>query len=199
MSKQEVKPKASERLSAIESALILFDGNIHKTAKRVGELEMINFNLSRENEILKDALQLLNEKQLAMIALINEQKPLTDENLNEKVTVLKEAVLKEKLDNEVKNGNITPTDVVSDNSVLVGRELNKEGVVENPRLQFLVGRLVDELKDKFIGKKVGDLIEGEEGKLDIEISEIYDFVEKELELSQEEVEDAASAAANLSV
>lgn len=180
------KVKASERLSAIEQSLLGFDSNIQKTAQRVGELELMNFQLSRENEILKDALQLLNEKQLAMIALLNEGKTLSDENINDKVTLLKEAALKEKLDNEVKAGNIEATDVVSDNSVLVGRELTKDGVVENPRIQFLVGRLVEELQSKFLGKKVGDLIEGEEGKLDIEITEIYNFVEKELEPEKSE-------------
>lgn len=178
--KEQKQLKASERLSSIEQSLMIFDSNINQIAKRIGELEMINFNLSRENEILKDALQLLNEKQLGMIGLLNEGKELSDENINDKITILKEAALKEKIDKEVKDGKLKPVDVVGDNSVLVSRELTKDGVVENPRLQFLVGRLVEELKDKFVGKKVGDLVLGEENKLDIEITEIYDFVENEL-------------------
>lgn len=191
--KEQKQLKATERLSVIEQSLMTVDENTRKIAQRVGELELINFNLSRESEILKDALQLLNEKQLGMIAVINDGQPLTDENINNKVTILKEASLKEKIDAEVRNGKIIPVEYVGDNSVLVARELSKDGVVENPRLQFLVGRLIDELKSKFIGKKVGDLIVGEEDKLDIEISEIYDFIEVELETQESSDQEQVAA------
>ena len=176
----EVKPKASERLNSMELVVANLDGNLTSTARRVGELEMLLFNLSRENEILKDALQLLNEKQLSIIALSNEGAALSDENINNKVTTLKESALKEKLDTELRAGNIEETGVVGEDSILVGRELSEDGTVENPRIQFLVGRLIPELKDKFVGKKVGDLIKGNEGKLNIEIMEIYNFTETEL-------------------
>ena len=178
------KVKASERLSAIESALV-------PTQRRVGELEMIVFNLSRENDILKDALQLLHEKLESVIALSNEGKSLSNNNINEKVVMLKEQALKDRVDDLVNAKQITAAEEVTDNSLVVARELNKNGTVENPRIQFLTSRLVEELQNKFIGKKVGELIKGEEDKLDLEIMEIYNVTINELgaEQAEQAVED----------
>lgn len=167
------KVKASERLSSMEKILLPMQ-------KRVGEMELMVFNLSRENDVLKDALQLMHEKQESIVALITEGKQLTDENINEKVVMLKEQSLKDKVTDLVNNGKIDPTEKISKKSLIVARELNKDGTVENPRIQFLVGRLVEELQDKFLGKGIGDLVEGEENKLDIEIMEIYDVLEQKM-------------------
>jgi len=150
------------------------------TARRVGEMELILYNIARENEILKDALQLLHEKLDAVITLQNRGLPLNDSNINEAVVEMKENSLKERVTEMLQQGSIRPVEVVGEDSLIVSRELSKEGKVENPRLQFLVGRLVDELKTKFVGKKVGELIQGEENKLDIEIMEIYDLVPRNL-------------------
>jgi FKBP-type peptidyl-prolyl cis-trans isomerase (trigger factor) len=150
------------------------------TARRVGEMELILYNIARENEILKDALQLLHEKLDAVITLQNRGLPLIDSNINEAVVEMKVNSLKERVDEMLKQGAIKTTDTVGEDSLIVSRELSKEGKVENPRLQFLVGRLIDELKSKFVGKKVGDLVQGEENKLDIEIMEVYDLVPKSL-------------------
>lgn len=184
MNNQQVKPKASERLSVIESALI-------PTQRRVGELEMIVFNLSRENEILKDALQLLHEKLESVVALVNEGRSLSNENINEKVVMLKEQALKDKVQNLVDAGQIKAAEEATDNSLIVARELNKDGTVENPRIQFLTSRLIEELQNKFVGKKVGELIKGDGNKLDLEIMEIYDITIDELgaEQTEEQVEE----------
>jgi hypothetical protein len=176
------KPKAGERLSAIEQVLV-------PTQRRVGELEMIVFNLSRENEVLKDALQLLHEKLESVIALANEGKALSNDNINEKVVMLKEQALKDKVQDLVNAKQITLSEEATDNSLIVARELNKDGTVENPRIQFLTSRLIEELQNKFIGKKVGDLIKGEENKLDLEIIEIYDITINEIKNSKEQVEE----------
>lgn len=177
--KAQQKPKASERLSAIESALI-------PTQRRVGELEMIVFNLSRENEILKDALQLIHEKLESVVALSNEGKALTNDNINEKVVLLKEQALKDRVKQMVDAGQIKASEEATDNSLIVARELNKDGTVENPRIQFLTARLSPELQEKFVGKKVGELVKSEEDKLDLEIMEIYDITINELGAQQEE-------------
>jgi hypothetical protein len=178
---QSTKPKASERLSAIENALV-------PTQRRVGELEMVLFNLSRENEILKDALQLLHEKLESVIVLANEGKTLSNENINEKVVLLKEQALKDKVQDLVDAGQVKVAEEVTDNSLVVARELNKDGTVENPRIQFLTSRLIEELQNKFVGKKVGELVKGEEDKLDLEIMEIYDITINELGAQGEESE-----------
>lgn len=173
MRPEEKLQKSKEKLENLtEQSLI--------TARRVGEMELILYNIARENEILKDALQLLHEKLDAVITLQNRGLPLNDDNINEAVVEMKENSLKERVTEMLQQGSIEPVDTVGEDSLIVSRELSKEGKVENPRLQFLVGRLVDELRSKFVGKKVGDLIQGEENKLDIEIMEIYNLIPKSL-------------------
>ena len=173
MRPEEKLQKSKEKLESLtEQSLV--------TARRVGEMELILYNIARENEILKDALQLLHEKLDAVITLQNKGLPLNDDNINEAVVEMKENSLKERVTEMLQQGSIVPVDTVGEDSLIVSRELNKEGKVENPRLQFLVGRLVDELKSKFVGRKIGELIQGEENKLNIEIMEIYDLVPRNL-------------------
>jgi hypothetical protein len=173
MRPEEKLQKSKEKLENLSEQALA-------TARRVGEMELILYNIARENEILKDALQLLHEKLDAVITLQNRELPLSDVNINEAVVEMKVNSLKERVEEMLQQGAIKPVDTVGEDSLIVSRELSKEGRVENPRLQFLVGRLVDELKSKFVGKKVGELIQGEENKLDIEIMEIYDLVPKNL-------------------
>ena len=173
MRPEEKLQKSKERLENLTEQSMA-------TARRVGEMELILYNIARENEILKDALQLLHEKLDAVITLQNRGLPLNDSNINEAVVEMKENSLKERVTEMLQQGSIKPVEVVGEDSLIVSRELSKEGKVENPRLKFLVGRLVDELKTKFVGKKVGELIQGEENKLDIEIMEIYDLVHRNL-------------------
>ena len=182
---EQKKPKAGERLDALEVAFSQQSEMLTATARRVGEMEIIMYNISRENEMLKDALQLTHEKLDAVITLQNEGQPLSTDNINAKVTEMKELALKQKIDDMVENGNIEPVDTVEENSLIVSRELSKEGELVNPRLQFMVGRLVEELKSKFVGKKAGDMVEGEGDKLNIEILEIYKVVEQQIPAQQE--------------
>jgi len=192
MTQETKKPKASEKLKALENQLMA-------TARRTGEMELIIYNLSRENEILKDALQLLHNKQESVIALLREGQGLSDDNINNKVTDLKVLALKQKVDELVENGQAVAVEEVGDNSLVVSRELNQKGEVENPRLQFLTSRLVDELKSKFVGKKVGDLIENDGETLNIEIIEIYNFAEQKFagDPTPEEVQEATSVVQDL--
>lgn len=192
MTQETKKPKASEKLKALENQLMA-------TARRTGEMELIIYNLSRENEILKDALQLLHNKQESVIALLREGQGLSDDNINNKVTDLKVLALKQKVDELVENGQAVAVEEVGDNSLVVSRELNQKGEVENPRLQFLTSRLVDELKSKFVGKKVGDLIENDGETLNIEIIEIYNFAEQKFagDPTPEEVQEATSIVQDL--
>ena len=178
--KNTKKPSAGERLSALERMLV-------PTVKRTGELEMLMFNISKENEILKDALQLLNDKQLAVISLANEGLALSDHNINEKIVKLKELDLKKRLELLVIEGHIEASNIITNNSFIVARELNKDGTVNNPRIQFMTARLIEDLQEKFLGKKIGDLLKGEENKLDMEIMEVYSFIEQELTQESSEV------------
>lgn len=177
---EEKKVKASDRLATLENLVVEQTTTLDNATKRTGEMEMILYNLSRESEILRDALQLMHDKLEAVVALSNGGKPLTNENINETVTSLKEQSLKDRVTSMEESGHIAPVDVVGSESLIISRELDEGGTVVNPRLQFMVGRLNDVLKSKFVGRGTGDLVPGEENKLDIEIMEIYDFVDQKL-------------------
>lgn len=186
-------PKASERLTALEAQMVPIIENTNATARRTGEMEMIIYNLSRESEILREALQLFHEKLDAVITLTNKSEPLTDDNINAAVVEAKTVDLANRVKVQLEEGKIALAEEINENSFVVGRELNKDGTVANPRLQFIMGRLVPELQEKFTGIKTGELVTTEgEDKLDIEIMEIYDFVEQELELP-ENFEDGADS------
>jgi len=178
MNKEVRQPKASEKLESLEKMVVSMSEQLNNTSKRSGEMELIIYSLSRENEIIKDALQLLHDKLDAVIAISGGE--LTSDNIEASIVSKKVQSLKDGIDKGLEAGNIKPADVVSDQSLIVSRETDKDGEVQNPRLQFMVGRLSPQLASKFVGKLVGDLVKGEEDKLDIEIMEIYNFVEKEL-------------------
>lgn len=178
----ETKMKPSEKLNIIEQSL-------YNTQRRVGEMEVIVYNVSRENEILRDALQLLDQKLNSVVSLSNEGKPLTNENINEKSVELKEQVLKERIQSMLDADKIEKAEEIGLDSIIVGRECNKDGEVENPRIQFLASRLSEDLKQRFVGKKVGELMVGDDDRLDIEIMEIYNYKPVEIKSdSEEEVE-----------
>ena len=176
--KEQKKVKATEKLALLEQKYLA-------TARRVGEMELILYNISRENDILKNALQLVHEKLDAVINLANEGKALSQENINEKVVLLKEQELKNKVDQMLEQGAIEAVEEVGENSLVVSREVDDDGKVVNPRLQFITGRLNEESLKHFLGKKSGDLVKMEEGKLGIEIAEIYNFVEQKLDPNNE--------------
>jgi len=106
--------------------------------------------------------------------------------------------------------NSIETEIVN-NCFVVGREIDKDGTVVNPRVQFALPSLEDDLKTPLLGKKVGDTIKvSEESDILLEITEVYEIckpeinkkfeepevVEEEVKeiLSQEDVEAAATKA-----
>lgn len=66
---------------------------------------------------------------------------------------------------------------IVEKTFVVGRELNGDGEVVNPRVQFAVGSLPKDLKDKIIGNKVGSLVQTDESDLRLEITEAYQINE----------------------
>jgi hypothetical protein len=68
------------------------------------------------------------------------------------------------------------TNEVGLESFVVGREVDSEGVEVNPRVQFAVKSLEEDGKSKVSGKKVGDLISGDDG-INMEILQIYSIEE----------------------
>lgn len=167
--------RPEEKLQKSKEKLEALSGETLSLARRLGEMELIVFNLSRENHLLKQGLSLLNDKLDAIVNVQKESLTLTDENINGAMVKIKENSLKEKVEEMLSRNMIEKSESIELDSFVVGRELDKEGVVENPRIQFLISSLSDYFKEKLLGKKAGDLITDED-KLDLEIVEVYKVV-----------------------
>jgi hypothetical protein len=135
-------------------------------------------NMTRDILTIKEAIKLLGNKvdaivkalQTSMSATINDDvisKIMVENNVEE---------LKNKVTDLVTQGILAPQDEVDDNSFLVGREVNDIGEVVNPRLQFTLQALVEDLRGKLKGARPGNVVTLQEGKLRFELLETYAVV-----------------------
>jgi hypothetical protein len=133
-------------------------------------------NLGRETNAIRDAVRLLGNKVDALAkANIRGEQP-TDETLSQIMIDNNVEELKGKVDGLVKAQVLVSTDIVSETSFIVGRELAADSdKVINPRLQFSLTSLAKEVGDKIKGRLIGDIITVQEGQARFEILEVYNI------------------------
>jgi hypothetical protein len=89
---------------------------------------------------------------------------------------------------------------VSEQCFVIGREIDTNGNVISPRIQFAVMSLVPELKPKFLGTKKGDIISNDHNDNGIEIMDIYNVIQPKQDIVFDEVngqvEDEGAASDN---
>jgi hypothetical protein len=165
MSEQETqKPadtrSASQKIQDLENAMIA----LYQTAD----------NIARDLNTVKDALKLLGNKidSIAKAQLSGEQP--TDEVIARIMVENNIEELKNKLKVMVAQGILAPAEQVAEDSFVVGSDVNDLGEIINPRLQFALYALrPPELQQKFLGTRVGDVLNLQEGKLKFKVAEIY--------------------------
>jgi hypothetical protein len=150
---------ATQKLSDLENAVL--------------SLYNVSDNLARDFMVLKDAVKLLNNKVNAIVQASAGGEELTDPVLDRIMVENNISELKEKVDNMVLQSVIAPETQVSENSFIVGSELDTDGTVKNPRVQFALKALSPELQGKIKGANVGDTLHLQDGKLDFKILESY--------------------------
>lgn len=159
-SNQNEKLNASQRLELLESLVKTQSNQIQVMAQEIDKLGSVTSALvKRINAIVRsgDEGQQVNSKQINSLLISDAAKELEG-----KVNFLVEqGVLS--LDN---------TNLVGLDSFVVGREVNSDGEEINPRIQFAVRSLKQEGQDKVLGKKVGDVISGEDG-IGMELLQVY--------------------------
>jgi len=74
---------------------------------------------------------------------------------------------------------------IDQKTFVVGQELDTEKTVINPRVQFATMSLPEDLQEKFLGKKMGELIEEEGGQF-FEITELYSIEDPTIDKNFEE-------------
>lgn len=181
---QGVIDMVTETVKQVNEALKKIKEDVaHDIGALAGEIDKLNSMVSRQAQRSKIAAELSGlEDQINEAMLQNSIK-----DLKSKVDELVEAGVLE-LDNSAP---------ITDRTFVVGREVDADGNETNPRLQFATASIDKKLQDKLVGKKVGDLVEFEEGKPKFEPVEVYTIKEVKKEMASEsEDQDAAQTPEN---
>jgi hypothetical protein len=156
---EEQQKSATERLQDLEQSM------------------MSNFQtldtMARDILVIKEAIKLLGNKVDSIVKASERGQPLSDDVLTKIMIENNVEDLRGKVTNLVSQGILAQQEVVDETSFLVGREVNDAGEVVNPRLQFALQALQEDMRQKLRGSKAGDVISLQEGKLKFEILETY--------------------------
>ena len=162
----ETMKTAAERLESLE-------GTVGQIIQALQPLDLV----VKDVLTLKEQNKFLVNKLDAVTKAINQGLSLTDENLSKIMTDNNVQELKNKLATMVSSGLLAPTDTVGENTFLVLSETNKDGILVNPRMQFLLANIQDKnIVSKLVGAKVGDNVAiGDTGD-SVTVLEAYNIV-----------------------
>ncbi len=162
MQQQQDKRTASQKIDDLERGLM----SLYQTMD----------NMARDMMTIREAIKLLGNKLDAVVKASSSGQEMTDEVLAKIMVQNNVEELAKKVTDLVAQGVLAAAEEVSPNSFVVGRELSEDGTIVNPRMQFVVSALqAGEVKAKFPGAKVGQILTLEEGKWRFEVLEIYDI------------------------
>lgn len=181
------KRTPSQKIEDLEKALL-------------GVGEAVN-RMYRQVATLQESVKLLGQKSNAMIRTQVRGLAMTPDNVMDMMTELSVEAMQEMVARYVADGIFTPTDVISETSFVVGRDLDRDDntIVSNPRLQFNVtGDVPPELRPKLIGKKAGDLVEITPGANLLQIMEIYQVGAPSLPREEDSNEGAVASTEEMS-
>lgn len=130
-------------------------------------------NVVRDLMTIKDAIKLLGNKTDAIAKASLRGQPLSDENLTNIMVETNVAELKAKADDLVNRGFLKASEEVDEKSFVVGREIDNEGKVANPRLQFAYTAVPAATQEKLKGTKSGDIVAFSERQWKFEVLEVY--------------------------
>lgn len=167
-------------------------------AQRLTALEQQFLAGVQNNQILAGEIDNLRQTMAALARRLNatitsgENGEISNSEVNNLLVEENTAELKGKIDYLVEQGVLQSAkeELIHDKSFVIGRELDEDRNIINPRIQFAIASILPEVKELLIGKKVGDVVKNEKGDgllLEvIEILDIADKVEKKLEIASEE-------------
>lgn len=176
---------AAQRISAIEKSLQALADNVGQA------LQEFNRNTAEKINILADEIDKLTNSLQSVGKRVNAvtEATGTKDEVNQMLIDSAVVELEGKVADLVKLGAIERDDSlpITDRTFVVGREVDADGNVVNPRVQFATASLSKNLQDKLLGSKVGDLVQFEEGQPKFEITEMYLIkqVEKDVKFEEE--------------
>lgn len=166
MNNQTEKRTASQRIDDMERGLM----GLHQTMG----------NMVRDLMTVKEAIKLLGNKLDSVVQASVRGETINDDVIAKIMVENNVQELKDKVSSLIDQGILVLSEEIEANSFVVGRELSEDGDVKNPRIQFVVSQLPEEVKDKFPGSKVGQVLDLQEGKWKFEVQEVYKIQTPEL-------------------
>lgn len=158
-------------------------------SQRIDNLENMVVVQERKFEILADEIDQLRKiiqslgKRLSASIKAAEEGELNNDSVNKIIIQQAEKELENKLAQLVTAGVLEKvednTEAIGQKHFVVGRELNEDGTVINPRAQFAIASVDESLQAKVLGRKLGEIAPLQQGELktNFEITELYRLVE----------------------
>jgi hypothetical protein len=123
--------------------------------------------------LVKEALKLLNRKTEAIVQTATPESGITDAAVSAVLIKLNTADLINQTAGYVSAGFLATSETVAADSFVACEEVNSEGTIVNPRIQFRLDSQPQATQDSLIGKKAGDSVSFGENKFGVKILEVY--------------------------
>ncbi len=162
------KRTASQRIDDLERAVM--------------SIFQVTNNMARDNQLVKNALKLIDTKITATAqALVAGELP-TEEVVSRYMKAIEIAELKEKVTNLINQGFLVASEDIEDGTFIVGSENEPDaedgtaGKVVHSRLQFTLQSLDPAVQEKLKGHKVGATVRFKDDALVFKVLEVYKIV-----------------------
>jgi len=154
--------------------------------QRIEGLESTLSGVMQNTQLLADEINNLRQTLGALGRRLNatiksgESGQVSNDSVNQIITQENIAELKGKVEFLLEQGVLEAFDgEIGEKTFVIGRELDEEKNVINPRIQFAVASIVPEMKNMLVGKKVGDIVKNDQGDgLLLEVTEIFNIADK---------------------
>jgi hypothetical protein len=173
MPENQDKRTATQRIEDLEKVMtVLYQGllSMQNTAQALPKQ-------MQDMALVKEALKLLNKKTEAIIQTADPSTGITVESVSALVVKMNVEDLKSQVAEYVASGHLTAADEVSDGTYLVAEEMNPDGTLANPRVQFRLDSQDETTQAALKGKKAGDTVSFGENKFSVKILEVYTLSE----------------------
>ena len=163
------EPKSpTERLTHLET---LSEGIVRGYMGFYKEINEIKTKLGKAEQMLGEAMQFIYGVERCFL----EGKVVDKDTLRAAIIGNRMDSMKAEVDKHVTDGVLKTAETTTEQSFIVFRDLGLDGTVLDPRNQIAIVNVKGDLKAKFLGKKVGDLVSVLPDR-NIEILEIFEIV-----------------------
>lgn len=169
MSESNDKRNATQRIEDLEKVTTVIYQSLQQV---IGAISSMG-NVGSDMALVRDSIRLLNKKSEAIIQAAAPETGITADSVSALIVKMNVNDLKAQAEEYLKNGNIAVVDAVVENGFLVCEEINSEGAVVNPRVQFRLDSQEKKTQEALLGKKAGDQVFFGENRFDVKILEVY--------------------------